>query len=264
MRFEGPLQRMSTVYHQPVKYALELGDDLLFLNGLIGRKMRMEFLGKHTCFCGEEVDEVFQQNFCKPCFFSKPQASPTIFQPELSRAHEGIEERDLAWEQAFQLQPHLVYLAKTNKIKVGVTRHNQMPTRWMDQGADEAAVLLEVPNRYLAGQAEVFFKDYFDDKTSWRAMLKGETTSESLEDHWNRAAELLPAEFKDYLVPQFQPWQLRYPLETPPTAVKSLGFRSQTEWEGTLLGIKGQYLLLDCGAFNVRSHSGYQVRLELL
>ena len=86
--------------------------------------------------------------------------------PELSKAHLGIEERDLEFEKRLQLQPHYVYLAKTDRIKVGVTRATQMPYRWMDQGAKSAVILLETPNRYVAGQAEVALKNYFTDKTS--------------------------------------------------------------------------------------------------
>ena len=35
-------------------------------------------------------------------------------------------------------------------------------------------------------------------------------------------------------------------------------------WEGALVGIKGQYLITTAGVFNVRSHEGHIVNLELL
>jgi hypothetical protein len=36
---------------------------------------------------------------------------------------------------------------------VGVTQ-TQVPTRWIDQGANQAISIVEVPNRYLAGITE--------------------------------------------------------------------------------------------------------------
>jgi len=227
--------------------------------------LRMTFTGTHKCFCGQLVPEVYRQNFCRECFFTKPEASPTIMKPELSKAHLGIAERDLEFEQRLQLQPHLVYLAKTDRIKVGVTRKTQMPYRWMDQGADEATVILEVPNRYLAGVAEVALKDHFTDKTSWQAMLKGATTEESLEEAFALAQASLPEELQQYRTQQPEIWSMNYPVEQHPSKVKSMSFKSEGDsWEGELVGIKGQYLITTAGVFNVRSHEGHIVNLELL
>ena len=53
----------------------------------------------------------------------------------------------LAWEKKFQLAPHYVYLANSSGIKVGITRESQGEKRWMDQGASQAILLAEVPNR---------------------------------------------------------------------------------------------------------------------
>jgi hypothetical protein len=47
--------------------------------------------------------------------------------PELSTAHLGIQDRDLG-EEKVQLQPHIVYLALSSEVKVGVTRKTQVPT----------------------------------------------------------------------------------------------------------------------------------------
>ena len=71
--------------------------------------------------------------------------------PELSTAHLGIEDRDIDFERMVQLKPHVVYLALSSNVKVGVTRKTQVPTRWIDQGANFALPIVEVPNRYLAG-----------------------------------------------------------------------------------------------------------------
>ena len=93
--------------------------------------------------------------------------------PELSKAHLGIADRDLEYEAKVQLQPHIVYLALSSEVKVGVTRKTQVPTRWIDQGAVQAIPIVEVPNRYLAGITEVALKNYYADKTNWQKCLTG-------------------------------------------------------------------------------------------
>lgn len=264
MRFVGPLRKMSNTFDSTIRYRLQLGEDLLLVNGLIGKKLKLTFEGGHTCFCGELVPEVYRQNFCRECFFTKPEASPTIMKPELSKAHLGIEERDLEFEKALQLQPHVVYLAKTDRIKVGVTRFSQVPYRWMDQGAQEAIKLLEVPNRYLAGEAEVALKDYFTDKTSWREMLKGTTTQQSLLEARELALSKLPQHLAKHASASEEIWTLNYPLEHQLEKVQSLSLKSPGDaWEGQLFGIRGQYLVTSSGVFNVRSHEGFMISLEV-
>jgi hypothetical protein len=263
MHFHGPLRKMNTQYGSTIRYALNLGEDLLLMNGLIGKKLRMEFTGSHRCFCGQLVPEVYRQNFCRECFFTKPEASPTILKPELSKAHLGIEERDLEFERRLQLQPHYVYLAKTDRIKVGVTRSSQMPTRWMDQGAVQATLLIEVPNRFLAGEAEVALKDHFVDKTSWRSMVQGIGCNEDLLEAKKEALKLLPAHLLEYRIEDHALWNLEYPGAAAANS-KYVNFKEQGEqWEGTLLGIRGQYLITDAGVFNVRSHEGFIVDLDI-
>lgn len=264
MRFEGPLQKLSTQFGSTVTYRVKLGDDLLFLNSMIGKQISLTFKGEHTCFCGNLVPEVYRQNFCRECFFTKPEASPTIMKPELSKAHLGIEERDLEFERRLQLQPHYVYLAKTDRIKVGVTRSTQMPYRWMDQGAKSAVILLETPNRYLAGEAEVALKDYFTDKTSWQAMLKDLGTDDRLEEARSKALEVLPNHLSEFAFEEARIWEFNYPIAHQIEKVKSVSFKQLGDsFAGELYGIRGQYLMTSVGVFNVRSHAGFMVEMEV-
>ena len=99
--------------------------------------------------------------FCKSCFYENPAAGDWVMRPELSKAHLNKADRDLEYEKKVQLQPHIIYLALSSHLKVGVTRKTQIPTRWIDQGAHEAMTIIEVPNRYLAGIGEVALKEYF-------------------------------------------------------------------------------------------------------
>ena len=183
--------------------------------------------------------------------------------PELSKAHLDIEDRDLAYEKKVQLQPHIVYLALSSHLKVGVTRKSQLPTRWIDQGAHEAIALLEVPNRYLAGVGEVALKDFFSDKTNWRKMLQNQADPIVWEEALNKAIDHLPKDLKPYLLlDNNTPEKIHFPIRQYPEKVKSLNLVKTPQYQGVLKGIKGQYLIFeDATVFNIRSNEGLVVRL---
>ena len=185
--------------------------------------------------------------------------------PELSTAHLGIEDRNLEYEKKAQLQPHIVYLANSSNIKVGVTRKSQVPTRWIDQGAHEAIEIVEVPNRYLAGITEVALKEHVADKTNWRKMLKNEIADESLASYRDKLKEYIPDEVQEYFIESNTETSLDFPVLEYPTKLKSLNLEKIPEYEGVLKGIKGQYLIFeDETVFNVRNNEGYVVQLSIL
>ena len=213
--------------------------------------------------CG--IDQpIFRQGFCKSCFFEMPSAGDWIMRPELSQAHLDIEDRDLAYEKKVQLQPHIVYLAVSSGLKVGVTRKTQVPTRWIDQGAHQTIPIVEVPNRYLAGITEVALKSHYNDKTNWRQMLTQKPEPLDLEAERKRALSYLPNEVKDYASSALQRemMSLHFPLQTPPTTVKSINLTKMKQFSATLEGVKGQYLIFsDQQVMNVRGHEGVCVSL---
>jgi hypothetical protein len=264
MEFKGVLKKMKTQLKQPIEYYLEFDNDWVNVNQLLEKKIRISFDSYQCLSCGSD-QEIFRQGFCKSCFFEQPQAGDWIMRPELSTAHLGKEDRDLEYEKKVQLQPHIVYLANSSHLKVGVTRKSQIPTRWIDQGAHEAIEVVEVPNRYLAGITEVALKNFVDDKTNWRAMLTNNTKDEDLV-HWKeKLTPQLPNEVKEYLVQNNTETHLEFPVHQYPEKVKSLNLKKQASFEGILKGIKGQYFIFDSGrVFNVRSHEGFVVKLELL
>ena len=165
---------MKTVFNDPIEYSLLLNGENLSVNSLIGKHIQLQHTGAIFCSsCGTKIKKTFQDGLCFKCFQSAPEASECILRPELCRAHLG-EGRDIEWEQNNHNQPHVVYLAASDTVKVGVTRATQVPFRWMDQGAISAIRLAETPNRYEAGKLEVALKSFFTDKTNWQRMLKNE------------------------------------------------------------------------------------------
>lgn len=76
--------------------------------------------------------------------------------------------------------------------------------------------------------------------------------------------ELLPNDISDYFSEDDEIVYLNYPVLSFPTKVKSLSFDKVSTISGKLLGIKGQYLLLDGDrVLNLRKHNGYGVTVEV-
>ena len=263
MLFQGVLTKMQSELSTPINYYLTLGDALVQPNQLMQKKLKLKFIGYQCLSCGSAGD-TFRQGFCKSCFFELPQTADWVMHPEKSKAHLGIEERDLEFEKKVQLQPHVVYLANSSNVKVGVTRKTQVPTRWIDQGAQMGLEILEVPNRYLAGIAEVALKKHISDKTNWREMLKGNSSHEDLLAWRHQLEPYLPEEVKPYFLANNQPLNLLFPVEQYPEKPKSLNLTKTQEYEGVLVGIKGQYLIFeDETVFNIRSNEGLVIGLDV-
>ena len=260
--FQGVLTKMKTEWQSPVNYYLLFHDSFIQVNSLLQKKVQISLKG-YECLSCHAHNEIFRQGFCKSCFFETPSAGEWIMKPELSKAHLGIEDRDLAFEQKVQLQPHIVYFAVSSGLKVGVTRKTQVPTRWIDQGAHQALPIVEVPNRYLAGITEVALKAYYNDKTNWRVMLQNE--GEQLDLVAERAACLskLPTEVQTYVASDASV-EVAYPVQRFPEKVKSLTLFKSQEYTGILKGIKGQYWIFeDDTVWNVRGHEGHVVSIAV-
>jgi len=264
MQYQGVLRKMQTEHTQPINYYLAMEDSFVNVNQLIDKKVHIEFL-KYQCLACGENKKIYRQGYCYDDFYKVPQAADWIMKPELSKAHLDIEERDLAYEKSVQLQPHIVYLANSSNVKVGVTRKQQVPTRWIDQGAHEAIEIVEVPNRYLAGITEVALKEHIADKTNWRAMLKNEIQDADLKSHRDALKQYIPQEAQQYFIEHNEETTIIFPVVRYPEKLKTLNLDKTPAYEGILKGVKGQYLLFeDDTVFNVRSWEGYVVRIEIL
>jgi hypothetical protein len=58
------------------------------------------------------------------------------------------------------------------------------------------------------------------------------------------------------------PVEIEYPVAEYPSKIVSHNFAKKPVFEGTLNGIKGQYLILDTGGVNVRKYGGYHLELS--
>ncbi|MFC4218704.1 DUF2797 domain-containing protein [Flagellimonas marina] len=263
MLYEGVLRKMQTENGNPIQYFMIFDNGFLNVNQALNKELHIDFI-KYQCLnCGQDRP-IYQQGFCKTCFYETPHAGDWIMKPELSTAHLDKEDRDLEYEKRMQLQPHIVYLANSSNVKVGVTRKSQVPTRWIDQGAHEAIEIVEVPNRYLAGITEVALKEHVSDKTSWQKMLKNDIEDLDLTEWRAKLKPYIPDEAAQYFIENNTETNLKFPVLQYPEKVKSLNLEKIPSYKGVLKGIKGQYLIFeDNTVFNVRGSEGYYVGVNI-
>lgn len=260
MQYQTVLKKMKTELNNVVQYYLDVENDILNVNQLLNRKIEISFEGYKCLGCGKEK-KIFRQGLCYDCFYKSAAVGDWVMKPELSTAHLGIADRDLEYEKEVQLKPHIVYLALSSNVKVGVTRKTQVPTRWIDQGATKAIEIVEVPNRYLAGITEVALKEYVADKTNWQKMLKNDILDANLIEEREKLKKYIPEEAQPYfLANNGKITEIEYPVLQYPAKVKSLNLEKTPIYSGKLIGVKGQYLLFeDSTVFNVRNSEGYKV-----
>lgn len=269
---EGCVAKMRTELGDVVQYALPLGDQVVALNPLIGQTVRLEFTGFIQCVaCSRLTKKSFNQGYCYPCFKKLAQCDMCIMSPERCHFAAGTC-REPEWGEANCNIDHFVYLANTSGLKVGITRHTQIPTRWIDQGASQALPIARVSSRYLSGLLEVQIGKSVADKTAWQTMLKGAPEPIGLVAKRDEIKGLYATELDElqnrhglqsiqWLEDQ-NPVDIRFPVTAYPEKVKALNFDKQVTVEGCLLGIKGQYLIFDTGVLNIRKFGGYELRLS--
>ncbi|WP_285962593.1 DUF2797 domain-containing protein [Pseudomonas tohonis] len=266
----GALSKMSAQLGDPVvQYAFRLGERQVAVNPLLGRRIRLEFLGAiHCSHCGRKTGKSFAQGYCYPCFTKLAQCDSCIMSPERCHYEAGTC-REPAWGESFCMTDHVVYLANSSGIKVGITRATQVPTRWIDQGARQALPIMRVATRQQSGLVEDLLRSQVADRTNWRALLKGEAEAldlpavrEAIFEACDAGIQGLQQRFGLQSVQKLEdvePLEIRYPVEAYPTKVVSLDLDKTPVVEGTLRGIKGQYLILDTGVINIRKFTAYQV-----
>ncbi len=273
MKVSGHIRKMKTVLEDVVQYHLPLDDQRIALNQHIGKKITLTHNGNIHCLnCGRKTNKSFSQGYCFPCMRSLARCDSCIIKPELCHYHEGTC-REPQWGEENCMHSHIVYLANTSGIKVGITRGSQVPTRWMDQGAVAALPIFKVSNRLLSGKVEVLLKQNIADKTNWRTMLKGNIEPVDLirfRDQeiacWMEQLSPVIRQAGEQSVsacPDEQVTIVNYPVNKYPEKVTSFNFDKTPQVSGLLNGIKGQYLILDGGVINMRKFAGYEIELEI-
>ena len=272
MPTKGNLAKMKTTLASPVDYKLPVGDELVKLNEVIGKKLSIKFLDEINCVhCGRKTNKSFSQGYCYPCFKSLAQCDMCIVKPETCHFHEGTC-REPEWGEQHCFQDHYVYLANSSGVKVGITRGSQIPTRWIDQGASSAIAVFRAKDRLVSGQLEVILKQHIADKTNWQRMLKGEPEHADLIARRDELLKVCAKELQqlekelgsdafEFLADE-QQQDINFPVDIYPEKIKAHNFDKTPAVSGVLQGIKGQYLIFDTGVLNIRKFGGYKVEVK--
>ncbi|MEE1886054.1 DUF2797 domain-containing protein [Pseudomonas carassii] len=266
----GSLSKMAVRLDAPVvQYSFRLDDAEVPVNPLIGQAIRLEYLGAiHCTHCGKRTKTSFSQGYCYPCMTKLAQCDVCIMAPERCHYDAGTC-REPSWGEQFCMTDHVVYLANSSGIKVGITRATQLPTRWLDQGASQALPIMRVATRQQSGLVEDVLRSQVPDRTNWRALLKGDAEVLDLpairEQIFDACADGIRGLQERFGLQAIQPLpdaevvQMRYPVEAYPKKIVSFNLDKDPVVEGTLLGIKGQYLIFDTGVINIRKYTAYQL-----
>lgn len=257
----------------PVSYQLPLDDQFLPLNDCLGQEIRLQYTGVvHCVHCGRRSNKSFNQGYCYPCFTKLAQCDTCIMSPEKCHYDKGTC-REPEWGEQHCMVDHIVYLANSSGIKVGITRESQLPTRWIDQGAVQALPIFRVKTRQQSGLVEDILRQYVADKTNWRTMLKGDIAPvdlpmmrDALYDQCDQQLGEMEQRFGIQALQRLEnatPVDIEYPVLEYPTKVVSHNMDKNPLVEGRLMGIKGQYLLLDSGVINIRKYTAYHVEVSL-
>ncbi|MEA1227926.1 DUF2797 domain-containing protein [Acinetobacter sp. IRS14] len=257
-----------------VEYKFVLDRSEIDLPFNLGQELEIEWTGNIYCTsCGTKTPKSYSQGHCFKCFKTKAECDLCIMKPETCHYHLGTcREDDFAHNVCFQ--PHIVYLANSSALKVGITRVSHMPSRWLDQGATQALPILKVGSRRLSGQLETMFGSLVADKTDWRKLLKGEAEPLKLTEQRDQLIEEFAPKIQSIreefsqnlefnetveLLENELPREFVYPVEQYPEKIKSLNLDKTPKIRGVLQGIKGQYLIFDIGVINVRKYTGYEL-----
>ncbi|TNC82741.1 MAG: DUF2797 domain-containing protein [Oleiphilus sp.] len=263
---------MQVAAGMPVSYQLSLGDQRVDVNALLGRKLRLSYSGViRCCHCARISKKSFNQGYCYPCFQKLAQCDRCIMSPELCHFHQGTC-REPEWAQQHCMRPHVVYLANSSGLKVGITRATQVPTRWIDQGAVNAIPLIATSSRYMSGLIEDALRQWLGDRTNWRKMLKHDIEDLDLEQEARalkeKASDLIaqlleahPNESFEWLQEPSQSFE--YPHLKWPEKIKTYNLDKTPEVCDTLMAIKGQYLIFENACLNIRKYTSYEVSLHL-
>lgn len=275
----GLLDKMRTHLNQESKVEYELTvfengnaekEQHLALNGLIGKDIKLHFTGNIFCQnCFKKTKKSYGGGFCYPCTMKLAACDMCILKPEQCHYHLGTC-REPSWGEKHCMVEHIVYLANSSGLKVGITRKSQVPIRFMDQGAVEALPIFSVKSRYHSGLIEKMLATELKDKTDWRKMLKGEVAEIDLIEKRDEVVEVFERELEkleeihgvefEYLE-NADLIEIKYPVEKYPEKITSLSFDKTPTIEGKIIGIKGQYLMLENGVINLRNHTSYEVEV---
>ena len=241
------------------------------LNELLGRTLAIRFDGRITCqYCGNVTRKSYGEGYCYPCFKTLARCDLCVVSPDRCHyAARHVSRTAVGRELLYAAAPRVSRELGRARRWASRTPAN-VPMRWLDQGATQAVVVMRTQSRFQAGCVEAALARHVSDRTEWRNLVGRDA----------QRARSRGADASDCAArrPTRSPrWNERFPRRAcvggktrrrcgstirstsyagPPIG---LSLEPGIAVGGTLLGIKGQYLMFDSGVFNVRRHTSYHV-----
>ena len=132
--------------------------------------------------------------------------------------------------------------------------------------------IFRVATRQQSGFVEDALRSQVGDRTNWRALLRGDAEPVDLlqvrDQIIGSCEEAILALQERFGLQAIQPitdvevLEMAYPVEAYPEKISSFNLDKNPVAEGTLIGIKGQYLLFDTGVINIRKYTAYQLSVS--
>jgi len=255
----GQLSKMTHKEDTPVQYFLSLDGESYSLTPKVGQRVTLKYTGTITCIeCGRKIKKTYSEGYCFPCTRDLPENDICSVRPEKCQHDKGNEADQEFYEKYCNID-HFVYLSQTSGVKVGITRHYNIPGRWIDQGAVKALIIAKVPRRILSGQIEVVLAKKISDRTNWRKMLLGQVEDVDFLVMRNKMIECIPKDLKQYALYEEEIQSFTYPVQTVPGKISSHNLNKENEFTERLTGIKGQYLIFENRVINLRKYAGYHI-----
>jgi hypothetical protein len=276
--FSGYIRMMSHTGLSPVQYTFNLSNypniikknigeivqSSFKINELLGTKISLKFSGEIRCVdCGKLTKKSFNGGSCYKCFISLASNDLCILKPSLCHYEIGTC-REPEWGKNNCFKKHIVYLANSTGIKVGITKENPYSKRWVDQGAISGLPIFEVESRKQSGEIEEEFAKFISDKSSWQKLISEDSGPVDLKEKFMELQTKI--DWKSFgqsiKILDEEVVHITYPIHSYPLKKSSLKPDPLKPLHGKLIGIKGQYLLFEQGGINIRSLEGHFLEIS--
>ena len=237
------------------------------LSELVGTDVRVAISEDQYCTqCGDSADT----SPCPECAGEPPHAT-CVMHPATHCEYTGCPYPD--YKQRSCSHTHLVYLAASDRIKVGITRESRARCRWAEQGASHAIPIARAPNRKAAGIIEKAIGEEWPQRRYHEWYQPMENSVERLTDDALATAALIPEELQPcYFWDGSDRQEVSDAVvDVPSVEAPTLDQRLTTNHyslstgesrEGRVLGVRGGLLATDSFVANLKRYSSHVLTIE--
>lgn len=258
----GVVSQLGWTNHKPTLYFAD-DTEAVGLASLIGRSVELSLSDERVCTRCLTPSSYY---ICDSCRGDPPNAN-CVWNPGIECTYQNCPFPEFKRQSCSH--DFVVYLAATDRVKVGIARESGRVARWKTQGASNAVVFATTPNRKIAGIIESCCSQVIPDRTAdgWYRPL--ETPIEALHEAAVRCAPVVPHRLRSCIVGPLavdafveRIIELEYPRAADITDAE-LAERSSFDecCISRLLGIRGSMLVTGEYTFNMRTARGHTLTI---